>query len=131
MKRNKFEIITISVDFVIPILKQSNAINANNFIKFDIDLQNPKANIDNWKIQKNILCYKNRWYISFEFLKKQILKQNHDDSNANHFNLKKVLKIIYKKYYWFFMSMNVKKYIEICFNCVKIKTFKHKFYDLL
>ena len=29
------------------------------------------------------------------------------------------------------MLTNIKEYIEICFNCVKTKTFKHKFYDLL
>ena len=60
IKRNKFEIKTISVDFVIQNLKQNDAMNANNFLKFDIDSQNTKINIDNWKIQKNILCYKNR-----------------------------------------------------------------------
>ena len=29
------------------------------------------------------------------------------------------------------MSINIKEYVEICFNCVKTKTFKHKFYNLL
>ena len=29
------------------------------------------------------------------------------------------------------MSINIKKYVNICSNCVKTKTFKHKFYDLL
>ena len=131
MKRNNFEIISISIDFAIQNLKQNNAMNANDFIKFDIDLQNAKTDTDNWKIRKNILCYKNKWYISFDFLKKKILKRNHDDSNANHFEFKRILKIIHKKYYWFRMSINIKEYVDICSNCVKTKTFKHKFYDLL
>ena len=29
------------------------------------------------------------------------------------------------------MSINIKKWVEIYFNCVKTKTFKHKLYDLL
>ena len=50
IKRNKFEVISISVDFVIQDLKQNNAMNANDFMKFDIDLQNAKTDTDNWKI---------------------------------------------------------------------------------
>ena len=42
-----------------------------------------------------------------------------------------MLEKIYKKYYWFCILINIKKFVEICFNCVRIKTFKHKFYDLL
>ena len=107
-------------------MKQNDAMNANNSMKFDIDLQNAKTDIDNWKIPKDIFCYKNRWYISFDFLKKEFLKRNHDDSNANHFDFKRNLKIIHRKYYWLRISINIKKYVEICFNCVKIKTFKYK-----
>ena len=75
--------------------------------------------------------YKNRLYILFDFLKRKFLKRNHDDSNASHFDFKRTLKIIHKKYYWFRMSINIKKYVEICLNCVKTKTLKHKLYDLL
>ena len=50
IKRNKFEIISISIDFVIQNLKQNDAIHANNFMKFDIDSQNAKTNTDNEKI---------------------------------------------------------------------------------
>ena len=131
MKRNEFEIISISIDSAIQNLKQNDAMNTNDFMKFDIDSQNAKTDTDNWKIQENILCYKNKWYISFDFLKKEFLKRNHDDSNANHFEFKRILKIIHRKYYWFRMSVNIKKYVDICSNCVKTKTFRHKFYDLL
>ena len=33
------------------------------------------------------------------FVEKKILKQNHDNSNTNHCEFKKLLKTIYKKYY--------------------------------
>ena len=131
MKRNEFEITSISIDFIIQNLKQNDAINANDFMKFDIDSQNAKTNTDNWKVQKNILCYKNKWYISFDFLRKKFLRQNHDDLNANYFEFKKILKITHRKYYWFRISINIMKYVDICLNCVKTKTVKHKFYNLL
>ena len=47
IKRNKFEITRISIDFVIQNLNQNDAINANDFMKFDIDSQNAKTNFDN------------------------------------------------------------------------------------
>ena len=47
MKRNKFEIISIFVDSATQNLKQNDAMNANDFMKFDIDSQNAKTNIDN------------------------------------------------------------------------------------
>ena len=131
MKRNEFKVTKISIDSTIQNLKQSDAINTNDSMKLDIDLQNAKTNTNNWKIQENIFCYKNRWYISFDFLKREFLRQNHDDSNANHFDFKRILKIIHRKYYWLRMSINIKEYVEICFNCVKTKTFKYKFYHLL
>ena len=45
-EQNEFEITTISIDSAIQNLKQSDAINANDFIKFDIDSQNAKTDID-------------------------------------------------------------------------------------
>ena len=47
MKRNEFEIISISIDSAIQNLKQNDAMNANDFMKFDIDLQNAKTDTDN------------------------------------------------------------------------------------
>ena len=47
MQPTKFERITILVNFAIQNLEQNNAINENNFTKFDIDLQNAKTNINN------------------------------------------------------------------------------------
>ena len=107
MKRNKFEITTISVGSGIQNSKQSNAMNANDFIKFSVDSQNAKTNTNNWKIQKKILCHKNRWYISFDLLKNFFLKRNQDDSNTNHVDFKRSLKIIHRKWYWFRMSINI------------------------
>ena len=50
MKWNEFEITTLSIDSAIQKQKQNDAMNANKFMKFDIDLQNVKTNINNWKV---------------------------------------------------------------------------------
>ena len=65
------------------------------------------------------------------FFEKKNLKRNHNDSNANHFDFNRILKRIHGKYYWFRMLINIKEYVETCFNCIKTKTFKHQFYNLL
>ena len=41
------------------------------------------------------------------------------------------MKIIHRKYYRLRMLVDIKESVETCFNCVRIKTFKHKLYNLL
>jgi hypothetical protein len=64
-------------------------------------------------------------------MRRLLLKQNHDDLHAKHFNVKKTLELLKRKYYWFAMNQNVKKYVNACFSCHKIKTIKHKFFEQL
>jgi hypothetical protein len=64
-------------------------------------------------------------------MRRLLLKQNHDDFHANHFDVKKTLEWLKRKYYWFAMNQNVKKYVNACFACYRIKTIKHKFFEQL
>jgi hypothetical protein len=59
------------------------------------------------------------------------LKQNHDDSYADHFKHEKTFDLLKKKYFWNNMNKNVKKYVDICSTCHRVKLVKHKSHDLL
>jgi cytochrome c1 len=64
-------------------------------------------------------------------MRRLLLKQNHDDSHANHFDVKRTFELLKRKYYWSAMSQDVKKYINACFACHRIKTIRHKFFEQL
>jgi hypothetical protein len=52
-----------------------------------------------WHVKNKILCRENKWYIFLDFLKTELLKLNHDDFNARHFDVLKTIELIKKKYY--------------------------------
>ncbi len=64
------------------------------------------------------------------FLRKELLKQNHDDSHANHFEYEKILELFRKKYWWSNISINVREYVISCTKCFLTKSIKYKFYEL-
>ena len=74
-------------------------------------------------------------------MRDSILILNHDDSLINHFKIKKILKFMQKKYYWFNksndsnISLNMRKliknYCETCVVCKRNKTLKHKLFEKL
>ena len=82
-------------------------------------------------IKNDIFCWKNKWYIFSNLLKRKLLKQNHDDFYAKHFDYNKIFDLIKKKYFWTDINKNVKQYVEFCMTCRKIKTVKHRFYEFL
>jgi hypothetical protein len=79
----------------------------------------------------------------YRIWKKNVIKSNHDNFFANHFDVKRILKLIRKKYYWSNqnkivdvkhdsnMRAQIKKYCETCAICKKNKTFRHKSYEKL
>ena len=84
-----------------------------------------------------MLWFKNRLYLS-RILRTQIIQRNHDDSLIDHFDAKKTLKLVNRKYYWlnqkshddeFDMRHTIKKYCETCFICKRFKTSRHKSHD--
>jgi hypothetical protein len=82
-------------------------------------------------MKNDILHFEKRYYILSNFLRKELFKQNHDDFHANHFEYEKTFELLRKKYWWFNMSKNVKKYVISCTKCSLTKSIKHKFYELL
>jgi hypothetical protein len=63
--------------------------------------------------------------------KKEFLKQNHDDLYVDHFEHEKTLNLLKRKYFWNNMNKDVKKYVDTCSICHRIKFVKHKSHDLL
>ncbi len=84
-----------------------------------------------WNIENDLLRWKNKWYIFSNLLKREFLKQNHDDSYVDHFEHERTLNLLKRKYFWNNISKNVKKYVDSCSTCHRVKFVKHKFHDLL
>ncbi len=94
--------------------------------RFDDD-----SKVDKWKIKNDILHFEEKYYILSNLLRRELLKQNHDDFHANHFEYEKILELLRRKYWWLNMSKNVKEYVISCTKCFLTKSIKHKFYELL
>jgi hypothetical protein len=84
-----------------------------------------------WNIENDLLRWKNKWYILSNLLKRKLLKQNYDDSYADHFEHERTLNLLKKKYFWNNMSKDVKKYVDSCSICHRVKLVKHKSHELL
>jgi hypothetical protein len=84
-----------------------------------------------WNIENDLLRWKNKWYIFSNLFKRKLLKQNHDDSYADHFEHEKTLNLLKKKYFWNNMSKDIKKYVDSCSTCHRVKLVRHKSHDLL
>jgi hypothetical protein len=117
--------------------KENENVERHNSIKNDDVKSNiirKKVDLDfffKWNIENDLLRWKNKWYIFWNLLKKELLKQNHDDSYVDHFEHEKTLNLLKKKYFWNNMSKNVKKYVDSCSICHRVKFVRHKSHELL
>jgi hypothetical protein len=94
--------------------------------RFDDD-----SKVNKRKIKNDILHFEKTYYIFSNFLRRKLFKQNHDDYYANYFEYEKIFELLRRKYWWFNMMKNVKKYVISCTKCFLTKSIKHKFYELL
>jgi hypothetical protein len=117
--------------------KENENVERHNSIKRDdveSNIIRKKVDFDfffKWNIENDLLRWKNKWYILSNLLKKELLKQNHDDSYVDHFEHEKTLNLLKKKYFWNNMNKNVKKYVNSCSICHRVKLVKHKSHELL
>ncbi len=116
--------------------ENENAKRLNSKKDDDVVSNNNRENVDldssfKWNIENDLLRWKNKWYILSKFFKKKILKQNHDDSYVDHFEHERIFDLLKRKYFWNNMSKNVKKYVDICSTCHRVKLVRHKSHDLL
>jgi hypothetical protein len=70
----------------------------------DVVSNNNRKNVDldssfKWNIENDLLRWKNKWYILSKLLKRELLKQNHDDSYVDHFEHERTFDLLKRKYF--------------------------------
>jgi hypothetical protein len=83
--------------------KENESVERHDSIKRDdveSNITRKKIDLDfffKWNIENDLLRWKNKWYVLSNLLKRKLLKQNHDDSYADHFEHEKTLNLLKKK----------------------------------
>ena len=52
-----------------------------------------------WADENDVLRHDDKFYVS-KFFRTNVLKQCHDDSLTEHFEIRKILNLIQRRYYW-------------------------------
>jgi len=90
-----------------------------------------KADI-NFSIQKDLLLYKNRWYIpKDEGLRQTIMEAKYDSKIAGHFGTYKTTGRVRPKIDWPKIDENITEYVRSGDVCQRNKVVRHKKYGLL
>jgi len=85
-----------------------------------------------FSIEKDLLLYKNRWYISKdEGVRRTIMKAEHDSKIAGHFGTYKTISRISANFYWPKMDERITEYVRSCDVCQCNKVIWLKKYGLL
>jgi hypothetical protein len=117
--------------------KENESVERHDLIKNDnveSSIIRKKVDLDfffKWNIENDLLRWENKWYVLSDLLKREFLKQNHDDSYVDHFEHERTLNLLKRKYFWNNMNKNIKKYVDSCSICHRVKFVKHKSHDLL
>jgi len=92
-----------------------------------------EKNVDtSLSIIKELLCYKNRWYIpKDEALKRIIMEAEHDSRMAGHFGTYKTIGRVRANFYWPKMDEQITEYVRSCDICQHNKVIRHRKYRLL
>ena len=86
----------------------------------------------NFRIEKNLLLYKNRLYIpKDEGLRRTIMEAEHDSKIAGHFGIYKTIGRVRANFYWPKMDEHITGYVCSCDVCQRNKHIRHKKYGLL
>jgi len=86
----------------------------------------------NFSIEKDLLLYKNRWYIpKDEGLRLTIMEAEHDSKIAGHFGTYKTIGRVRANFYWPKMDENITEYVRSYDVCQRNKVIQHKKFGLL
>ncbi len=79
-----------------------------------------------------MIKYNELLYVSEDFsVREELLKRHHDDLLARHFDADKISELLDCKYYWKSIIKDVKKYVDTCDICQRMKMKHHLSYDEL
>ena len=79
-----------------------------------------------------LLCHKNKIYIlSDKAVKNELMKLHHDDVLAEHYEVDRMINLLFRKYYWVNMMNDVWEYVALCAVCLRIQVSRHCLYDKL
>ena len=97
-----------------------------------------------WHDENEVLWHESCLYV-LSSLRDDVICANHDNSLIEHFDVKRILKLIRRKYYWSNQERNdqkdiehdlnmraqIKEYCETCVICKRNKVSRHKSYEKL
>src|SRR5205809_4459028 len=82
------------------------------------------------KIVKKLLLFQELIYMLLTTRKKMI-EQHHNNVLTEHFEIDKIMKLIFRNYYFLQIRQKVKRYIQQCEQYQKNKSRQHKSYEKL
>jgi len=86
----------------------------------------------NFSIEKDLLLYKNRWYIpKDESLRRTIMEAEHDSKIAGHLGTYKTIGRVRANFYWAKLDENITEYVRSCNVGQRNKVIRHKKFGLL
>ena len=83
-----------------------------------------------WEDSNEILHHQGLPYV-LEIIKTELISMHHNDPLAGHFGIKKMRKLVARKYYWETLRHDVEVYVRGCDVCLASKTVRHKPYGNL
>ncbi len=96
------------------------------------EAQYKDTKLRNCRVQNEILYRSDLLWVFFdEYLQMKLIREVHDQSSIEHFEILRMIKIIRRYYYWSSMQKTIDQYIWNCYICQQSKTFQDKFNELL
>jgi hypothetical protein len=81
---------------------------------------------------ENTLFFKNKlWVSESDQLKLNIIREIHDQSVAEHSDVRRTCKYLNKWYYWSQVKQSVERYVKNCHICRRFKASRNKYSKLL
>ncbi len=118
------------------LILEANRINENCILLREVVLkdeaQYEDTKLRDCRVQNKILYWSDLLWVLFnEHLQMKLIREVHDQSSINHFEILRTMKIIKRYYYWSSMQKTIDQYIRNCYICQRSKTSWDKFNELL
>ena len=82
------------------------------------------------KVTEKLLLFQELIYMS-SATKKEMIQQHHNNTLTEHFEINKIIKLIFRNYYFSQIRQKMKKHIQQCEQYQKSKSKQHKLYEKL